>query len=80
MKKPKIIRVFPKRDYSVEVIFKDGKVAEYFMKDKINKGEYKQLKDIDVFLKAQIINNTLGWRVDDEIITIALSTLYFMAK
>lgn len=59
---PEIVQVVPFPDYSVDVYFSDGKIVNYDMKNKLNKGVFSALSDPNTFLgKCTILNDTLAW-------------------
>lgn len=86
MLRPNIIKVQPNINFTVNVYFEDGKVAVYDVKDKLDKGVFKELRDINVFMNTcKILNNTLAWDLNNDnniknCIDICPDTLYEMAK
>ncbi len=61
-----IVQVAPQKDYTVWVYFADGKVTVYDLKPYLDKGVFRKLKDISIFIKkCKIINDTLAWDVGD---------------
>lgn len=61
---PEVVQVVPHRDYTVVVYFSDGKITCYDMSNKVDKGIFKVLKDIDFFMdRCVILNDTLAWDV-----------------
>jgi len=61
-----IVQVVPHEDYTVWVYFADGKITLYDMAPNLDKGIFKKLKDLDVFIgKCRIMNDTLAWDVGD---------------
>lgn len=79
---PQIVQVVPIEDYRVYVYFEDGKIVLYDVKNLLNKGIFKILKDKDFFMnKCMILNDTLAWDVsgnrdETNCIDIAPDTLY----
>lgn len=64
---PEIVQVIPFDDYKVAVYFSDGKIVEYDVKPKLDKGVFKALRDMDIFLsRCGIINDTLGWDINGD--------------
>ena len=61
-----IVQVVPHEDYTVWVYFADGKITLYDMTPNLDKGVFKKLKDLDVFIgKCRIMNDTLAWDVGE---------------
>lgn len=61
---PEVVQVKPHRNYTVEVYFSDGKITCYNMADKINKGVFKILQDVDFFMdRCVVLNGTMAWDV-----------------
>ena len=79
---PEIVQVVPHDDHTVSVYFVDGKIVLYDVKPKLNRGVFKALLDMDVFMNhCGIMNDTLGWDVSgtgdlSTCIDIAPETLY----
>jgi hypothetical protein len=76
-----IVQVVPQINYKVWVYFADGKITEYDMNPNLDKGIFKQLKDIDIFInRCCIMNDTLAWNVgkngEEDCIDIDPETLY----
>ena len=76
-----IVQVVPHDNYTVWVYFADGKVTEYDVKQNLNNGVFRRLKDISLFIsKCRIMNDTLAWDVgengEEDCIDIAPETLY----
>ncbi len=62
---PEIVQVAPFTDYTVSVYFADGKIVSYDVKPLLDRGVFRALKDIDVFLNTcTIMNGTLAWDVN----------------
>lgn len=79
---PEIVQVIPFKDYTVSVYFSDGKIVLYDIKPLLEKGVFRQLKDINTFMETcTILNDTLAWdiagnRDEEKCIDIDPDTLY----
>ena len=76
-----IVQVVPHEDYTVWVYFADGKITNYDVTPKLNKGMFKKLNDINVFMgKCKIMNDTLAWDIgvagEEDCIDIDPAVLY----
>ncbi|CBK73310.1 Protein of unknown function (DUF2442) [Butyrivibrio fibrisolvens 16/4] len=61
-----IVQVVPHEDYTVWVYFADGKITLYDMAPNLEKGIFKKLKDLEVFIgKCRIMNDTLAWDIGE---------------
>lgn len=59
-----VIQVIPTKDYKVYVYFADGKIKLFDASRLIERGVFKKLKDIKVFIETcTVINGTLGWDI-----------------
>ena len=59
-----IVQVVPHNDYTVSVYFVDGKIVLYDAKPKLERGVFKKLQDMDIFMnRCRIMNNTLAWDI-----------------
>lgn len=59
---PSVIRVTPKEDYHVEVMFDNGKVVDYDASELLEEEECRALQSIDVFMKTcKVLGGTLAW-------------------
>ena len=59
---PDIVQVVPHEDYTVTVFFCDGKTVLYDVKPKLDRGVFRQLKDLSFFMnRCTIMNDTLAW-------------------
>ena len=59
---PEIVQVVPHRDYTVTVYFRDGRIVTYDVKDKLDKGVFRVLRDKEFFIRnCKIMNDTLAW-------------------
>ena len=64
---PEVVQVVPHEDYTVEILFQDGKQVTYNAKPLINKGMFQALKDKDFFLsRCTVMNHTLAWDLSGE--------------
>lgn len=62
---PDIVQVVPHQDYTVSVYFVDGKIVLYDVRQKLDKGVFKVLNDMDIFMnRCRIMNNTLAWDIE----------------
>lgn len=60
----KVVQVLPTNDYKVYVYFADGKIKLYDASELVEKGVFKQLKDIELFKKScTVLNDTLAWDI-----------------
>ena len=61
-----IVQVATQKAYTVWVCFADGKVTVYDLKTYLDKGVFRKIKDISIFIKkCKIMNDTLAWDVGD---------------
>ena len=59
-----VIQVLPQKDFTVYVYFSDGQIKLYNMKPFLNKGIFRKISNIDVFIdKCTVMNNTLAWDI-----------------
>ncbi|MBO4863696.1 MAG: DUF2442 domain-containing protein [Eubacterium sp.] len=59
---PSVVRVEPHKDYTVTVIFDDGKSVVFDASSLVGKGVFGPLKDINTFTeRCVILNDTLAW-------------------
>lgn len=59
-----VIQVKPLEDYKVLVTFEDNKKVIYNAKNLLNKGEFKKLKNKELFQKScKVMNNTLAFDI-----------------
>ena len=62
---PVVIQAVAGKDYKVYVYFDDGKITCIDMADKLDKGVFKQIKDIIVFRETlTVMNDTLAWDIN----------------
>ena len=79
---PEVVQVVPCEDRTVFVYFSDGKIVRYDVKPLLDKGVFRALQDMDIFMqRCKIMNDTLAWDVsgkDDpaDCIDIDPETLY----
>ena len=60
----KVVQVVPTNDYRVYVYFADGKIKLYDASKLVEKGVFKQLKDIELFKNScTVLNDTLAWDI-----------------
>ena len=63
----KVIQVIPTKDFKVYIYFIDGKIKLFDAKELIQKGVFKQLQDIDIFINTcTVLNDTLAWDVSGD--------------
>ncbi len=61
---PSVTKVEPHMDYTVTVIFSDGKTVDYDASHLIDKGVFSVLKDKEFFIsRCCVLNDTLAWDV-----------------
>ena len=61
---PEIVQVVPHEDYTVAVYFCDGKIVLYDVRPKMEKGVFRQLRDLKLFMdRCTIMNDTLAWDI-----------------
>lgn len=61
---PEVIQVIPTNDYKVYIYFDDGSIKLFDASDLIEKGVFKQLKDINMFInRCTVLNGTLAWDI-----------------
>ncbi len=64
---PDVIRVIPHDDYSVEVLFEDGKKVCFDASKIKEKGVFQTIKNIETFKKCcTVMNHTLAWDLSEE--------------
>jgi len=58
----KVIQVIPTKDFKVYIYFIDGKIKLFDAKELIQRGVFKQLQDVDIFINTcTVLNDTLAW-------------------
>ena len=61
---PEVVQVLPCEDHTVFVYFSDGKIVRYDVKPLLNKGVFRALQDMDIFMqRCKIMNDTLAWDI-----------------
>lgn len=61
---PEVVQVVPFSDHTVSVYFSDGKIVAYDVKPLLDKGVFRALQDMDIFInRCGIMNDTLAWDV-----------------
>lgn len=59
-----VVQVIPHEDYTVEVLFCDGKRVIYDAKPLVGKGRFSALIDKEFFIyRCTVLNHTLAWDV-----------------
>ena len=62
---PEVVQVIQHENYTVEVYFQDGKIVLYDMKPNLDKGLFRRLMAIQVFMETcTVMNDTLAWDID----------------
>lgn len=61
---PEVVQVVPHKDYTVDVFFSDGKITRYDMSDRVQKGVFQVLQNVDIFMeRCVVLNDTLAWDI-----------------
>ena len=61
---PEVVQVVPHLDYTVSIYFSDGKIVSYDVKPLLDRGVFRQLRDLNTFMECcTIMNDTLAWDV-----------------
>ena len=61
---PEVVQVVPFPDHTVSVYFSDGKIVSYDVKPLLDKGVFRALRDMEIFItRCGIMNDTLAWDV-----------------
>ena len=61
---PEVVQVVPFPDHTVSVYFSDGKIVSYDVKPLLDKGVFRALQDMDIFIdRCGIMNDTLAWDI-----------------
>lgn len=68
-----VLNVIPKDDYKLEISFDTGEIRLFDVSPYLEKGVFKQLKDIALFKQAHVQGGTVCWPGD---LDIAPETLY----
>ena len=59
---PEVVQVIPNEDYTVEILFQDGKMVQYDAKPLIHQGVFRALQNKDFFMThCTVLNHTLAW-------------------
>lgn len=72
---PKIVNVFPKPDYILEVEFENSEIREFSVKPYFKYTVYKPLENINFFNKVTVKYGTLVWG-KEELIDFDPYTIY----
>ena len=64
---PRVTNVVPKTDYTLEITFTNGEVGVYDCKHLLTFGVFKELGDLDYFMKAGIQYGTVVWPNEQDI-------------
>ena len=61
---PEVVDVIPHGDYTVDVIFRDGKQTKFDAKDIVGRGVFAPLEDKELFVNSCLVmNRTLSWDI-----------------
>ena len=61
---PKVVQVVPFPDHTVSVYFSDGKIVSYDVKPLLDKGVFRALQNMEIFMnRCGIMNDTLAWDI-----------------
>ena len=61
---PEVVQVVPFPDHTVSVYFSDGKIVSYDVKPLLDKGVFRALQNMELFMnRCGIMNDTLAWDV-----------------
>ena len=61
---PEVVQVVPFPDHTVSVYFSDGKIVSYDVKPFLDKGVFRALQNMEIFMnRCGIMNDTLAWDV-----------------
>lgn len=59
---PEVIQVKPHDNYTIDILFQDGKIVKYDAYPLLEKGIFQALKNKDFFLNnCTVLNHTLAW-------------------
>jgi hypothetical protein len=64
---PKVLSVKPMEDYKLLLIFDDGKRCIFDVKPFLNKGVFKELKNIKTFNTVRVAWGSIAWKNDIDI-------------
>lgn len=74
---PRVKRVVPKEDYTLEITFSNGEVGVYDCTPLLDFGVFQELKDITYFKRARVEEGTVAWPHEQDLCP---DTLYEDAK
>ena len=61
---PEVVQVGPFPDHTVSVYFSDGKIVSYDVKPLLDRGVFRALRDMEIFInRCGIMNDTLAWDI-----------------
>ena len=61
---PEVVQVVPFPDHTVSVYFSDGKIVSYDVKPLLDKGVFRALQNMEIFMnRCGIMNDTLAWDI-----------------
>ncbi len=64
---PEVVQAVPNTDYTVDILFHDGKQVKYDARPLLEKGLFKALCDMDFFMnRCTVMNHTLAWDLSGE--------------
>ena len=69
--------VFPRNDYTLLIVFKNGETKLYDCKPLLNFGVFQELNDLNYFLMAKVEYGTVVWPHEQDICP---DTLYLEGK
>jgi hypothetical protein len=58
---PRVKDVSPNNDYTVNILFTNGELRRFDVKPYLDKGIFKQLKDIQLFKKVRPCLGSIQW-------------------
>lgn len=64
---PRVRKITPKDDYTLEIIFTNGEVGIYDCKPLLDFGVFQELKDIRYFKQACAADGTVVWPHEQDI-------------
>ena len=59
---PRVKKVTPNTNYTVRLIFDDGEEGIFDVKPYLDKGVFKELKDLHVFNSVKPVMGTIQWK------------------
>ena len=61
---PEVVQVVPFPDHTVSVYFSDGKIVSYDVKPLLDRGVFRALRDMEIFInRCGMMNDTLAWYI-----------------